>query len=618
MPEAIYDIEADGLLDSVTKIHCLTYGIYDENGILQLRTTSDYEEMKKFFLDPNYQRVGHNIVLYDERVVEKILGIKPVGRPIDTLALSWVLAHYRKKHSLESYDPDTKVHVDDWQNLSQEKYEERCEKDVEINAALWLRAKNYLRLIYQDNLEDIPRYLDYLYFLLDSIRVQEDNPLKLDIIRAHNLLDNLKAEKESKISSLAKAMPKVPIKKVAKYPRGIKLSETEFYIEGDFFFEYYKSMGYPVTEIEITKVKGYEDPNPNSPEQKKSWLFSLGWKPKHFKETTNKQGEVNKIPQIASKNGDGVCESVKELYTVEPRVELLDGLSILSHRIGVVEGLLRDQKDGYIYGSIAGLTNTLRMRHKYLVNLPGLFKPYGKEIRGLLIAEEGEFLCGSDCSALEDSTKQHYIYPYDPDYVNEMRTPGFDPHLRVAELAGLLTPQQVEDHKAGRANYKKERSLAKVVNFSGVYGAGAPKIADAAGITLQEAEKLHTTYWTLNWAVKEVAASFKVRRIGKFMWLQNPVNKFWYSLREDKDRFSTGNQGLGSYFFNIWLKHVRKAGIIVNFQYHDEILFNSKGRSKEEIEMILHDCIKAANEEVKLNVNIDISIDMGQNYADCH
>mgnify|MGYP002878897845 CR=1 FL=1 len=61
-----------------------------------------------------------------------------------------------------------------------------------------------------------------------------------------------------------------------------------------------------------------------------------------------------------------------------------------------------------------------------MVNLPGVDRPWGKEIRGCLTAPTGYVLCGADMTSLEDTTKRHYMQPYDPDYVHEMSQAGFD------------------------------------------------------------------------------------------------------------------------------------------------------------------------------------------------
>ena len=107
----------------------------------------------------------------------------------------------------------------------------------------------------------------------------------------------------------------------------------------------------------------------------------------------------------------------------------------------------------------------------------------------------------------------------------------------------------IEEQKTLIGKLKEIRNLAKVVNFSSVYGAGPSKIALTTGMPLSQAKKLHQTYWNRNKAVKQVAASVKTKTTHyegeEQMWLLNPVSGFWYSLRYEKDKFSTLNQGTG-------------------------------------------------------------------------
>ena len=103
------------------------------------------------------------------------------------------------------------------------------------------------------------------------------------------------------------------------------------------------------------------------------------------------------------------------------------------------------------------------------------------------------------------------------------------------------------------------------------------------------------------------------------MWLLNPYSNFYYSLRKPKDAFSTGNQGLGVWCFDNFVKEVRKKGIKISLQYHDEIGFVFlKSKSKEEIVQKLKECISKVNERLQLPIPIDISADFGVNYAECH
>ena len=225
-------------------------------------------------------------------------------------------------------------------------------------------------------------------------------------------------------------------------------------------------------------------------------------------------------------------------------------------------------------------------------------------------------------SSLEDTTKQHYMYFFDPDYVTQMRVPGFDPHLDIAVLAGMLTVEQAEQHKRKEVDYSQVRNKAKTVNFSGIYGAGPPKIALTTGMPLQQAKKLHKTYWDRNKAVKQVAASFKTKTTyyegEEQMWLLNPVSGFWYSLRYEKDKFSTGNQGTGVYCFDLYVKEVRKRGLKIMLQYHDEIAFPVLESAQEETVKKLNESIIEVNRILKLNVPLGISVDFGLKYSDIH
>ena len=87
------------------------------------------------------------------------------------------------------------------------------------------------------------------------------------------------------------------------------------------------------------------------------------------------------------------------------------------------------------------------------------------------------------------------------------------------------------------------------------YGAWPPKVARTCGISLEEAKELFDTYHKLNWAIKKVADDQIVKEVDGEMWLLNPISKFWYSLRNEKDRFSTLVQASASFVFDKWLMY---------------------------------------------------------------
>jgi DNA polymerase I-like protein with 3'-5' exonuclease and polymerase domains len=287
----------------------------------------------------------------------------------------------------------------------------------------------------------------------------------------------------------------------------------------------------------------------------------------------------------------------------------------------VFEGFLKNAKGGKLIAGAAGLTNTLRFKHRELVNLPGVDKAWGEEIRGCLFSPEGYTLCGSDMSSLEDNTKRHYMYEYDPVYVDEMSDPNFDSHLDLATFAGAVTKQEVLDYvckKAGSKNLKPIRKNFKAANYACIYGVGSETLGRTLGISPADAQKLIDAYWGRNWAVTEVVKSIETKRIGKEMWLKNPVSGFWYSLRAEKDIFSTLNQGTGVYCFDLWVMKFRAKRPQLTGQFHDEVILCIKNGAEDKCRQLLTDAIAEVNEELKLNVTLSVDIQFGDRYSDIH
>ena len=622
----VMDIETDGLLENVSKIHCLSYLNIDVQDC-DIITLTDYDQMRELLLQDNLEICGHNIIRYDIPVLEKILNIKINAKLIDTLGLSWYLYPSEIKHGLEQWGEKLGVEkpkIKDWSNLRLKDYIHRCESDVEINKLLFLKQLNYLAILYSSDLVQINNLINYLGFKLDCAREQEEVGCKINLDLVNESLQELYSLKNEKIRTLVEAMPKyITYKEVTKPNKTHKIN-GELSNAGIKWFNLLADEGLPQDYEGVVTVKvSEEDGNPASTTQLKSWLDSLGWEPRTFEYRKNTAGEIKAIPQIYV--DDQVCDSIKDLYTVEPALESLDMLSLINHRIGVFETIKNlTNSDNYIKAEIGGFTNTLRFKHrKPIANLPKVFKFYGDKIRGAIISpDENSILCGSDMSSLEDTTKQHYMYFFDPEYVTQMRVPGFDPHLDIAVLAGMLTPEQSEQHKRKEVDYSQIRNKAKTVNFAGVYGAGPPKIALTTGMPLQQAQKLHKTYWDRNKAVKQVAKSAKTKTTIvdgiEQMWLFNPVSRFWYSLRFEKDKFSTLNQGTGTYVFDLWVREVRLSGIKIMFQYHDEIAFHLKEFEQDIVKKKLLDSIEKVNKTVKLNVPLGVSVDFGKTYADVH
>jgi len=608
----VFDIETDGL--DPTKIHVLSW----EDELGKIQHTHDYVAMRIFFEEATIL-IGHNIVRYDIPAVEKILGVKVSATLVDTLAVSWYINHTRPKHGLEGYGEYYNVkkpEITDWENLTKEEYAHRCNEDVKINVRLWRDLDIKLSKLYPD-LNNKWDLLNYLTFKMQCAAEQEALKWKLDVDKANKYLAEWGDMKEDKIEQLAEAMPKRVLTKVQQRPKVMYKKDGELSSHGERFEELRKEYRQPENVQSFVVKTGEVRGNPSSPEQVKDWLYSIGWVPRTFKFVRGSDDQEKQIPQIR-REGE-LCPSVKDLVSEDPAVSILDGLSVLSHRISVLKGMVEHEVGGYVQATVAGMTNTLRFKHaKPLVNIPSVEKPYGKEIRGCLTAPEGYTLCGADMTSLEDTTKRHYMKPLDPNYVAEMSKEGFDPHLDLAKHAGIITQEDIDKHNSGEKSLKSLRKNYKVVNYSATYGVGAAKLARETGMSKKEAQKLLDAFWSRNWSVQKVATTLRKRELFGGMWVQNPVSGFWYSLRSEKDRFSTLNQGTGVYCFDNWVKKCREKGIKTVGQFHDEIIALVKEGDQIETAMNMNCSIQELNEQLKLNVDLGVDAQFGKTYAEIH
>lgn len=445
MIKVIFDIEADGLLDTITKIYCVSYTVVGEWKLISITTE---QEIKKFFTS-GYTYIGHNIKDYDLPALKKIYNIDIDSISyLDTLFLSWYLFPKLKKYGLDDFGKlfgieKVKINSGEWKTLSTEKAIERCEGDVKINSKLWVNLMARLKELYSSE-EEIDHALKYLTFKSECAYEQTLNSIKLNIVKAQTLLEEWETILEDKRKALEAVMPKIPKYSIKSKPPKLHLKNGELSVRGKDWFSFLEKHNINKdNDLPIRYVSSYEEPNANSPEQIKAWLYKLGWVPATFKFQRNKDtGEIKQIPQILTESRE-ICHSVIALSEKEPLVELLTGFGVLKHRYGQVKGLLDNvDREGCVTQRIVGLTSTLRMKHGIVVNLPGVDKPYGKEIRSLFMAPEGEVVFGVDIKNLESRTKDHYITPYDPDYVAEMSKPDFDSHTDLAVLANKITKDE--------------------------------------------------------------------------------------------------------------------------------------------------------------------------------
>ena len=165
----IFDLETNGLLYDVTRVHCLAIYDTDTEQMLVYNDEGNTEPLSRGIqrLEDASEIVGHNIINYDIPVIRKLYPwFSNVGRVLDTLVLSRVchpdilsIDGKRKwknmpfqlygRHSLESYGYRLGEYkgdfgkTSDWKEWSQE-MQDYMVQDVVVTTKLWKHFQPYL------------------------------------------------------------------------------------------------------------------------------------------------------------------------------------------------------------------------------------------------------------------------------------------------------------------------------------------------------------------------------------------------------------------------------------------------------------------------------------------
>ena len=183
----VFDIEADSLLEDVTRVYIVGYRMYNQDTTKVLWGDTEEHRIRKMLqwhIDNEIPVVAHNGIPYDIPVLEKLyeLDLSEL-MVIDTLPLSHYLNIDKKRHSLEvlaeDYDAGEKFEVDkdDWSTLTKEQAIARVTSDVDINVALYQDIISRLEDMYTRSKEVIDAGL------VGGKRVHKDEVIYLDSLK---------------------------------------------------------------------------------------------------------------------------------------------------------------------------------------------------------------------------------------------------------------------------------------------------------------------------------------------------------------------------------------------------------------------------------------------------
>jgi len=575
MPSYIFDLETDGLLDDVTKVHCIVLKDIDTGEALGYHGRGVWTEAIPK-LEKADMICGHNIIKYDIPVLQKLGAFNPQGQIRDTLVCTRLIwadikqADFRRtdfpkkligSHSLRAWGHRIGNYKDDydggWEEYSEEMME-YCFQDVEVTNTLWQKivAKDYSE-----------QSIELEHEVAEIIYRQETAGFAFDTETAGKLYAKLSGRKLELEEQLAEIIP----------PWSVQLK---------------------------TKVKLIPF-NPASRDQCAKVLKQYGWKPTELTakekpkvdETTlaaivnNPEGKDTKLVSLAEKMG--------EYFLLIKRLgQLGDGS----------QAWLKVERGGRIHGSCN--TNgavTGRATHAYpnVAQVPSCGAPYGKECRELFTVPKGKKLVGVDVSGLELRCLAHYMAKYDGGAYGETVVNG-DIHSANQKAAGLET-----------------RPQAKTFIYGFLYGAGVGKLGEIVGAGADEGAELKDRFLKKIPALaKLIDAVQKASERGYLVGLDGRK----LNVRSPHAALNVLLQSAGALICKQWMVEFDKAlkdkGLSESCQQvawvHDEIQLETKEDMANEIGELAVECIKKAGEHFSIRCELDGEYNIGDNWAETH
>lgn len=485
MKRVIFDVEGNGFLDNITKLHCAATVDIDSD---ERRVFGPHEIPA--FLD--YLRsadlcIAHNGIRYDFPVLEKLYGFTvPFDKQCDTLVIARVIRPNIKEtdgllnakrlkekqppigtlfgsHSIEAWGfrlgfPKVGAGITDWSEWTQE-IQDRCVGDIEVNVRLWkfLKPENYSQaaLALEHRVAHLVEKITLAGWPFDMEKAIDLNIALTD--ERHKLEKELATQFGGWWLNRGEFTPKRPNARLGYWG---DYETKKFYTDdkGNPCAPYERKVftGYPCTKIEWT------DFNPSSRDHIERCLRLLGWKPTEFTDTGK------------AKLDDSVIEG---LVTQFPESSALPRYLMIDKRLGqLADGdnawLKAVHDDGSIHANYNPMgTVTSRMSHfqPNIAQVPASSSPFGAECRALFTVPKGWKLVGADMSGLELRCLAHYLAKYDNGAYGKVILEG-DLHWENVIAMGLIAQCARDKHDALHTLLRE--TGAKRFLYAWLYGAG--------------------------------------------------------------------------------------------------------------------------------------------------
>ena len=394
MTRWVWDLESDGLLDTISKIHCIVLRHVETD---EVQTYGPDEIKAAMFTLMNAEEViGHNIMDYDIPALQKVYpDFSILGKVTDTLVLSRLIeANLGEKdatrhikdpgsfpkrltgsHSLKAWGLRIGDFKDDydggWENFSQEMMD-YCIQDTHVT-----------RTLYQYLMKKGPseKSIDLSHSMTHICSNIGNNGWTFDTRKAGELYSVLAQKREVIRSGLDELFP--PWEVTEEFTPKVNNSKLGY------------EKGVPFTKRKLVEF------NPGSRRHIELCLRQkYAWKPKKFTETGHAQIDENILGALHYPE----AQQLAEFFMIEKRIgQLAEGPQAWLKRVDD-DGKIRHAI--LVNGTVSG-----RSAHRgpNLAQVPKTKLPYGRECRELFTVPDGWWLTGSDLSGLELRCLAHYL-----------------------------------------------------------------------------------------------------------------------------------------------------------------------------------------------------------------
>ena len=451
----VYDIETDGL--DATRIWCVVAHNIDSGVTYKFADTGGYHGSVSDgvnLLKNAELLVGHNIIGFDNRVVENLFGVVLNDKRChDTFVMSQTLRYKRRhRHGLAGWGEalgNSKGDFSDWEKFSPEmmKY---CVQDVMVNKDIYLHLLEEYKKLYSIN-----------PLIKQGLKIEHDTAVfnakvratgwNFDTVKAQDTLDRIHSRMTDieniiepklgdKIVYKDKEVRTPKYKKNGEYTSATAKQLTEFYgraISVSDTSAHNAGIGFQRSSSVPIRL--------GSTDLVKDWLLTQGWKPDEYQRKKVGFEWVTTGPKLTTTSLEKMGEIGK----------MIDEYYTIRNRASVVEGWLTKTVDGRLHGNMWTIgTPTFRARHEVIVNLPAVTASWGKELRELLTADHDTVIVGADSSGNQLRGLCHYVG--NDEFTNEVIYG--DQHQRNADSLGCT------------------RALAKNYLYAYLFGAGDAKL----------------------------------------------------------------------------------------------------------------------------------------------